>query len=198
MSKVTSADEYIEQHPQWKKELTALRNLFLSYPLEETIKWGSPVYTMEGKNLLSIGAFKNHYAIWFFQGGLLAKNTELLVKAQEGKTQAMRQIKFDEGSDIDIKEISKYIEETISHHKQGKKISSSVPKEVIIADDIRKKFKEDNRFKTAFLNLSPGKQREYSEYISQAKKEETRLNRMEKITPLIIAGKGLHDKYKNC
>jgi uncharacterized protein YdeI (YjbR/CyaY-like superfamily) len=51
-----------------------------------------------GKNLLGIGAFKNHFGLWFFQGSLLKQNTKLLVNAQEGKTQAMRQIKLDKTS----------------------------------------------------------------------------------------------------
>lgn len=46
-------------------------------------------------NLIEIGAFKQHYALWFFQEGLLQQNTALLVNAQEGKTQVLRQIRFD-------------------------------------------------------------------------------------------------------
>jgi len=46
--------------------------------------------------------------------------------------------------------------------------------------------------------LSLSKQREYSEYISEAKRETTKVTRLKKITPLIEAGKGLHDKYKKC
>ena len=50
----------------------------------------------------------------------------------------------------------------------------------------------------AYNTLSPSKQREYCDYIESAKKEATKLTRLEKIKPLIIEGKGLHDKYKNC
>jgi uncharacterized protein YdeI (YjbR/CyaY-like superfamily) len=46
--------------------------------------------------------------------------------------------------------------------------------------------------------LTPGKQREYAEYITEAKKDETKLKRIEKIIPMIKAGIGLNDKYKNC
>lgn len=198
MARAITVDQYLEQHPSWKKELEDLRSLFLSYPLEERIKWGGPVYMMEGKNLFGLGAFKNHYAIWFFQGGLLEKNTSLLVNAQEGKTQAMRQIKFEKNSEVDYIELKKYIEESISLHKQGKKLPPSGKKEVIIAEDLKSKFKEDQNFEKAFRDLTPGKQREYSEYISQAKREETKLSRLKKIAPLVLAGKGLNDKYKNC
>ncbi|MEL7473318.1 MAG: YdeI/OmpD-associated family protein, partial [Planctomycetota bacterium] len=44
----------------------------------------------------------------------------------------------------------------------------------------------------------PGKQRQYNEHVSEAKREETKLKRVEKIKPMILEGVGLHDKYKNC
>ncbi len=197
MSKVLNVEQYLKQHPNWEFELKELRNLFLSFEIEEGIKWGAPVYMIDGKNLFGLGAFKNHYAIWFFQGGLLKRNTALLVNTQEGKTQAMRQIKFEETSNLDLKEISKYIEETISLHRQGKKITTPAKKEIVLSEYLLAIFKENQVFEKAFQSLSPGKQREYSDYITQAKREETRNSRLEKITPMILAGKGLNDKYKN-
>lgn len=46
------------------------------------------------------------------------------------------------------------------------------------------------------MNLTKGKQREYNEYIEQAKQEKTKASRIEKIKPLILENKGLNDKYK--
>ena len=56
----------------------------------------------------------------------------------------------------------------------------------------------NKEFKTKFDGFSTSKQREYADYISEAKREQTKLKRLEKIIPMIIAGKGLNDKYKNC
>lgn len=195
MAKAANVDQYIDQHPGWSDELSELREFLLSYTLEETIKWGAPVYTWKSKNLFGLAAFKNHYAIWLFQGALLEKNTALLVNAQEEKTHAMRQIRFDETTRHDLKELSKYIEETLSLLEKGKKIAPA-NKELQLAVAIKSKMEEDSNFEKAFNNLTPGKKREYSAYISQAKREETRISRMAKITPLVIAGKGLNDKYK--
>ncbi len=50
----------------------------------------------------------------------------------------------------------------------------------------------------SFKALTPGKQREYCSYVADAKREATKLTRIEKITPMILNGVGLHDKYKNC
>ena len=153
------------------------------------------MYSLNSTNLFGLAAFKKHYAIWLFQGALLEKNTQLLVNAQEEKTHAMRQIKFDEKSPHELNELSKYVEETLNLVKQGKKIIPA-KKELNLADGLKTKMAEDSNFEKAFNSLTPGKQREYSDYISQAKREETRLSRMEKILPLILEGKGLNDKYK--
>ena len=68
MKKNKTVDEFIENEKHWKDELTVLREIFKQTEMEETIKWGSPVYTVGGKNVAGIGSFKNHFAIWFFQG----------------------------------------------------------------------------------------------------------------------------------
>ena len=88
---VKSVDEYIETHNSWEKELQALRSVLQNTELEECIKWGTPVYTLNGKNVVGMAAFKNHCALWFFNGALLKENTALLYNAQEGKTKALRQ-----------------------------------------------------------------------------------------------------------
>jgi hypothetical protein len=48
----------------------------------------------------------------------------------------------------------------------------------------------------SFALLSKGRRREYADYIAEAKRDETKEKRLEKILPMIAAGKGLHDKYR--
>ncbi|HZJ35900.1 MAG TPA: YdeI/OmpD-associated family protein [Gillisia sp.] len=198
MQKIESVDQYIQSHPKWTEILLELRELLNSTVLTETIKWGGPVYTLDGKNLLGIGAFKNHSALWFFQGALLQENTNLLINAQEGKTKVLRQIRFEAVSKIDKQELLKYIDETISLHKQGKEIKPNLNKEILIPSKLSDFFKSNSELKKAFSILNPGKQREYAEYITEAKRNETKQKRIEKIIPMIKVGIGLNDKYKNC
>jgi uncharacterized protein YdeI (YjbR/CyaY-like superfamily) len=54
----------------------------------------------------------------------------------------------------------------------------------------------DYELKVAFEKLTPGKQKEYAEHIGSAKKEKTQVERLEKIKPMVLEGKGLNDKYK--
>ncbi len=194
---VKSIAEYIDKHPKWEKQLQTLRELLLSEGLEETIKWGGPVYMLNGKNLVSIGAFKNHYALWFFKGVLLKENTALLENTQEEKTHGMRQMRFQSNEPVDAEAIKHYIRETIQNEKDGK-ISKPAAKsgKIEISAALKEAFKAHDGLEAAFKKLSPGKQREYALYISEAKREATKRSRLEKITPMILDGAGLHDKYK--
>lgn len=193
-----NVEEYIGKHPEWEEEILRLRDLLLSNGMEETIKWGVPVYMIEGKNVISIGAFKNHCALWFFNGALLKENTALLHNAQEDKTKALRQIRFEKGTKIKPGKLQKYIEEAIQNQKEGKVIKASTNKALVIPPELEEKFKTDKELDTGFKNLTKGKKREYADYIFEAKRDATKKARLEKIIPLIKEGKGLYDKYKNC
>ncbi|SOC78528.1 Uncharacterized conserved protein YdeI, YjbR/CyaY-like superfamily, DUF1801 family [Salinimicrobium sediminis] len=195
---VKSAEEYIAKHPDWESELRELREMILTTDVEETIKWGAPVYTVDGKNVLGLAAFKHHAAIWFFQGALLRENTALLENAQEGKTKALRQVRFEKGQNIPLSQLRKYVEEAIQNQKEGKEIKPVKNKEVEVPEELLTEFSKNSELASAFKNLTPGKQREYCEYIREAKRDSTKMSRLEKIIPMIQAGSGLHDKYKNC
>lgn len=189
---------YIEKHEKWSKELSKLRSIFQKTELTEEVKWGAPAYTLNGKIVAGLAGFKNHYAIWFHQGVFLKNKENKLVNAQEGVTKALRQWRFEEGDSIESDLILKYIQEAIENCIAGKELKPKRKKEVSIPPLLNKAFKENKALASAFKKLTPGKQREYANHISEAKREATKESRLQKITPMIIERKGLHDKYKNC
>ena len=97
MEKAKSVADYIKKHPHWKEELTKLRDVFNSTELVEDVKWGAPAYVLNGKIVSGLGAFKNHIGIWFHQGVFLKDQQKQLVNAQDGKTKALRQWRFEIG-----------------------------------------------------------------------------------------------------
>jgi len=101
MVKNTIVDTYIAKIKKYGDILSLLRKVLELTPLCETVKWGMPTYTFDNKNLIGIGAFKNHVSIWFFQGALLKDKYQLLLNRQKGKTKAMRQIHFKTIDEID-------------------------------------------------------------------------------------------------
>ncbi|TCK66646.1 uncharacterized protein YdeI (YjbR/CyaY-like superfamily) [Winogradskyella wandonensis] len=199
MKKVYSVEEYIETNNHFEKELELLREIVLKTELNEAIKWSAPVYDLNGKNVLGLGAFKNHFCIWFFNGVFLKDEHNLLVNAQEGKTKALRQMRFETIDDINKNLVLDYVKEAIENQRAGKEIKvERKGKTVDIPEELKACLNNDQDLQLAFSALTPGKQREYCEYISSAKREATKVSRLEKITPMILNGVGLNDKYKNC
>lgn len=199
MKKVNSVEQYIEAHSKWSEALITLRSIIITTEVEETIKWGAPVYTINGKNVLGLGAFKHHFGIWFFNGVFLKDEKKLLFNAQEGKTKALRQMRFESVADIDKIAVLFYVKEAIENQKSGKELKADrSKKKTIIPKELKIELDKDSSYKDSFELLSSGKQREYCDHIASAKREITRINRLEKIKPMILQGVGLHDKYKNC
>ncbi|RKE92193.1 YdeI/OmpD-associated family protein [Ichthyenterobacterium magnum] len=198
MKKVYSVEEYIETNAHFEEALTLLRRIINSTELEETVKWSAPVYALNGKNVVGLGAFKNHFGIWFFNGVFLKDEQNLLTNAQE-KTKALRQMRFKSIDDINKYIVLSYVKEAIENQKLGREIKPTrTKKETIIPTELQNELERDAKLKTSFEALTPSKQREYCEYISTAKRDATKLARLDKIKPMIMQGVGLHDKYKNC
>src|SRR5690606_41090321 len=65
--------------------------------LKEEVKWGIPVYTHKGKNILSVSALKNHALMGFFKGVLLTDSEKILEK--QANILEARVLKFTNVSD---------------------------------------------------------------------------------------------------
>lgn len=190
---------YIEKKQQWKPELELLRKVVLACDLEETIKWGAPVYMSNGKNILGLSAFKSYVGLWFFQGGTLKDTHKVLMNAQEGKTAAMRQWRFSSLEEMDVNLIKAYVKEAVENQEKGNIIKPQKnTKPLIIHPLLQKELASNTEFSKQFELFSLSKKREYADHISEAKREATQQKRLEKIIPMILRGAGLHDKYKNC
>lgn len=190
---------YIEKNSNWKAELTLLRKLIQQTGMVETVKWGAPVYTASnGQNVLGLGGFKQHFCIWFFQGALLKDNHKKLLNAQEGKTNAMLQWRFENIDEINEKLVLAYAKEALANAEANKKVAPKKKASVEMPVELEKALKNDKQLKSQFEALTSYKQKEYKEHIGSAKQEKTRLARLEKCIPMIHTGAGLNDKYKNC
>lgn len=196
MARVSSIVEYCERHPIWSKSLQLLFDLCFEAGLDASIKWGAPYFTYKGKNIVGITAFKNHFALWFPNGSFLSDPAKKLINANEEKTKGLLQWRFTAFEEIDRLLILSYFHEAIENEKQGKRITIERNKAFTLPDELQFTLAKNKNFASSFSNLTTSKQREYAEYIGAAKREETRLSRVEKCIPLILAGGGLYDKYK--
>ena len=198
MKRYKTVDAYIEGEEKWQKELVRLRQILTSTKLEEEVKWGAPCYTYQGKNVVGIGAFKSYFGLWFHQGSQIPDPNKVLINCQEGKTKALRQWRMESGKEIKATVIKQYVKEAIAVVDQGKEIKPDRSKPVVVPAILKKALTQNKKANAAFKALTKGKQREYTDYIAEAKQEKTKLNRIDKILPMIESGIGLNDKYRNC
>lgn len=177
----------------WRGLLLGIRALMLECDLVEERKWGVPCYTYLGKNVVIIGAFKTYCSIAFFKGVLLNDADGLLQKPGENShTGRVIKITTPEQLQQHSDQIRALISQAVEIEKQGIRPPKNTP-EITIPAELQSKFEAMPELATAFSRLSPGRQKEYLIYFSQAKISSTRTGRVEKYTSKILAGKGLRD-----
>lgn len=71
---------------RWRAEIAEMRRVLAGLAMNEERKWGSPTYTVDGKNIVILQGFKEYFGLGFFQGALLKDPKRLLV--QLGQVQA--------------------------------------------------------------------------------------------------------------
>lgn len=196
MQKHKSVDDYFKNADIWADEQRRLRDILCSTGLKEELKWGGPCYTYKGKNVVGLGAFKSYFGLWFHQGALLADDANVLINAQEGKTRAQRQWRMSTARDIRPAVVRRYVAEAMSLVDAGKEIRAERGKPVVVPDELTNALKRRKGALASFRSLTPGKQREYADFIASAKRADTRSRRLEKILPMIEAGIGLNDRYR--
>ncbi len=182
---------------RWNKEIAKLRELILETGLKEELKWGVPCYTYQKKNVVLIGGFKEYCSVSFFKGALLKDPKGILEKPGEN-TQAARLIRFTNLSQVKklATSLKRYIMEAIALEHAGKKAVFKKQPEAM-PDELVSQLEEQPELRKAFESLTPGRQRGYILYFSAPKQPKTRIARIEKCTPMILQGKGIHDDYRS-
>lgn len=188
--------EFIAKQDRWNEHLLKLHEIMLTSGLDETIKWGIPVYTLGGKNIAGMCVFKSYMGLWFYQGVFLKDPQKKLINAQENRTKALRQLRFTDVDEIDYGLVKAFVKEAIQNHKEGKEIKPDLKQPLVIPGELMTVLKTDQELKNCFDEFTLSKQREFADYISEANREDTKLKRLEKIIPMIKEQIGLNDKYK--
>lgn len=196
MKRYATVDDYVDDLDAFRGGVEKLRALLLGLGLEESIKWGAPAYSHNGRLLIGIAAFKNYFALWFHQGALLADEAGVLFNAQEGKTKALRQWRFEAARDVKVRAVKAYVREAMQLEEEGKRIAPERRRPVTVPPELRAALSKSAPARKAFEALTLGRRREYADYVAEAKRDDTKQKRVAKILPMIRAGKGLNDRYR--
>jgi uncharacterized protein YdeI (YjbR/CyaY-like superfamily) len=187
-------DWFFTKPTKWQEEYAKLRMIALDCGLTEELKWGNPCYTLGDKNIVLIHGFKEYCAYLFFKGALLKDEHGILIQ-QTPNVQVPRQVRFTNTKEVTklAPTLKKYIKEAIEVEKSGVKVTLKKTSEYKMPEELKNKLDEDTSLKKAFYALTPGRQRGYIYYISQAKQSKTREERVAKYSKHILMGKGIDD-----
>lgn len=166
---------------------------------QETMKWSFPHFEYKGEILCSMAAFKKHCAFGFWKEKLMIQSQNLLT--DKGKTAMGDFGKITTLKDLpSAKILSICIQEAMQLNENGIKIPKTVkrldPKEIIVPSEFQKALNKNAKAKKAFEAFAPSHKKEYIEYINEAKREETKMNRIAKSIEKLIEGKAHNYKYE--
>lgn len=189
-----NVDAIIEKSKKWSAELAELRTIFLECELDEEVKWKQACYTLQGKNIAILGAFKEYCAILFFKGALLKDGDGILIQPTEN-VQSGRQFRFTNLGEITQQKalIKSFIYEAIEVEKAGLKVPASERNEIELPSELVTEFELNKDLKSAFFKLTPGRQRAYLLFFTGAKQSKTVTDRIHKYVSRILKGQGLND-----
>ncbi len=167
--------------------------------LEETIKWSCPHFLYKGKILCSMAAFKQHCAFHIWHGGQV-------VDAKDNKSdEAMGQFgRIASVKDLPSKKaIGGYLKKAMELIDSGAKRSYAEKpkpekKELVIPDYFTAALKKNKKAQAAFEAFSYSNRKEYLEWITEAKTEETRHRRIATTLEWLAEGKSRNWKYEKC
>ncbi|WP_286843045.1 MULTISPECIES: DUF1801 domain-containing protein [Sphingobacterium] len=172
---------WYQSRGNWQEAEELMQEIIQQTSLKKEFKWGSYIYTHKGKNVIGWGGFKNFFSLWFYNGVFLTDRDKHLISASEGKTKALRQWRFEDVKDMSAEKIAAYIQESIQTIDEGKELKPTKSPMKAPAGLLLEALQTDPTFAESFQALTPGKQKEYIEYIDEAKQEKTKQSRIEKL-----------------
>ena len=199
--KEKAIDTYITKSADFAKPiLNHIRELVhkICPEVEEKVKWGMPFFDYKSSSMCHMASFKQHAVMGFWKAALM-KDTVLIENAKSetamghlGKITSLKDLPSD-------KKITGWIKEAMDLNDRGMKLPAK-PKsiaqvETAIPAYFSDALKKNKKAKAVFENFAPSHRKEYLQWITEAKTEETRNKRMATALEWIAEGKGRNWKY---
>jgi uncharacterized protein YdeI (YjbR/CyaY-like superfamily) len=189
-------EEYTKELPKFSKEICIALDKIIhkTYPeIQEGKKWESISYWIDKGLICGFFANKDFVTLMFYDGALLKDTKKILSTTDNIRSRSIRFTSIQEVSNIaDV--LNKYIVESINNNKNGKKIV--VGKRTIETPQELRTILAKEKLLEKFEAMSYSTKKDYIEWITKAKREETKKERLQKALKQISLGKGLYDKYK--
>jgi len=195
-SKDPRIDAYIAKAPEFAQPiLSHLRELAHDAcpRVEETLKWRMPHFSHKGI-LFGMAAFKRHCAVHFWKGKLiLEKNQHPGGFGNLGKVTAVSELPGK-------KKLLRYIKKAVELNESGvqKPVVETPKKKLVVPAYLRAALARNKKAQSTFDNFSYSHKKEYVNWITGAKREETRERRIKTALQWLSQGKPQNWKYLKC
>ena len=162
---------------------------------EETMKWSSPGFTVDGKILLMMAAFKAHAALNFWRGQEIGDgNPKAGAMGQFGKLTSAADLPADAELDALIREAAALAKTAPA----PRKIKHEPKPPATMHPDFAAALKANAKAQEVLDGFPPSAQREYLDWVAEAKQDATRAKRIADAVQWLSEGKRRHWKYENC
>lgn len=168
---------------------------------EETIKWSMPHFVVNGKNLAGMAAFKAHASFGIWHG----LEPEAHAEKEGQKKEGMGSFgKLTSLNDLpDEKELIERLQKGADLIRSGAKTGTPKPKKApkplpATPQDLQAALDHNAAAGAVWANFAPSHKREYIDWITEAKREETRTKRLAQAMEWIAEGKQRNWKYMGC
>lgn len=161
---------------------------------EETLKWSMPSFTVDGKILLGIAAFKAHATVGFWRGEEIGIESSKDAMGQLGKLTSLDDLPPDAELDGMIRKGVELARAAPAPRKV--KHEPQPPSE--IHPELAAALRENPKAQQVLDGFPPSAKREYVDWIAEAKQDKTRAKRIADAIEWLNDGKRRHWKYENC
>lgn len=195
-------DAYIAKSAEFARPiLTHLRALVHEGCPEvaETIKWGMPSFTQHDNILCIVAGFKAHCALTFWHHGMeavIGRDQAAQAMGSFGRITSLKDLPAD-------KVMLGYIRQAVKLNASGaparlRPVAKGKPKPMAVPEDLAAALKKNKKAAAVFAAFSPSKRKDYIEWLTEAKREETRAKRLATAIEWIAEGKARNWKYESC
>lgn len=192
-------NQYIAEQDEWKRRLLVrLRQLIHAECTDvvETWKWNSPHFDHKGI-MIGLQSFKEHVAVWFHKGSLIKDPKKLFQPLAKGEDKGMRAYHLREGDVINEKAFADLVCQAVELNEKGTKLTDAKPKRtLVVPEELEAVLLKDEAAWAHWEKFSTSCKREYAEWVTDAKQEETKKRRIAQALEMIREGHSKDEKYK--
>ncbi|QJB69842.1 YdeI/OmpD-associated family protein [Parasphingorhabdus halotolerans] len=189
-------DAYVEKAQDFAKPiLIHLRALIHEArpDIEEAVKWGMPFFTLNGKNLCNIAAFKGHAVFGFWEGLNVEIPKSKDAMGHLGRIRSLDDLPSDKEMLAMIRSVIKQMEHPEKAKAKPIKRPVKVPP---MPDDFAAAIAAKSKAQETYDGFAPSHKRDYLEWVIDAKRDETRQKRIKQAVEWMAEGKDRNWKYR--